>query len=145
MKWLAIPVLLLALAVCGTPAYDPVEAARQDAEIAQIETEAARQAQLAPIYTALTGLAYALLGAGAVGSAAYIGALAYLDVRRRASTVMPTRDGRLPVPLPQLPAASVAALGATHARLQLAATEQPLAATLTFDAQLVHLLEAPID
>lgn len=145
MKWLMLPILLLALAACGTPAYDPVEAARQDAEIAQIETEAARAEQLAPLYTALTGLAYALLGVGAVGSVAYLGALAYLDVRQRATTIMPTCDGRLPVPLPLLPVASVAALGATHARLQLAVSEQPLAAALTFDAELVHLLEAPID
>lgn len=143
MKWIALPILLLALAACGTPAYDPVRAARDEAEIARIETEAARAAQLAPLYTALTGLAYMLLGAGAVGSATYLGALAYFDVRQRATTVMPTHDGRLPVPIDLLPAASVAAPGATHARLQFAATDQPMERALTFDAQLVGLLEAP--
>jgi hypothetical protein len=149
MKW-AAPTFALALLVAGLvwwldPSHVAEREARAAATAARIALAAEREAQLAPLYTVLTGGAYVLLFLGAAGAVAYALALGALDLRRRATTTMPTRDGRLPVPLPQLPAASVAALGATHARLQLAAGEQPLLAALTFDAELVGLLEAPAE
>lgn len=149
MKWATLSfamALLVALALWWfDPAHVATREARAAAEAARIALAAEREAQLAPLYTALTGGAYMLLFLGAAGAVAYALALGALDLRRRATTVMPTRDGRLPVPMGQLPGASVAALGATHARLQLAAGEQPLANTLTFDAELLGLLEGPVE
>lgn len=135
MKWIVLA--LAALAAFWLVWNDPASVAeRNDALIAryaehQAQAQVAalsaqRDAALAPLYTALTALAYGLLGAVGVGVAAYVGTIGAIDVRRRATSVLPTSDGRMPVPTAYLPAASLAALGATHARLQLAATEQRL-------------------
>jgi len=163
MKWLIYLIALLALAACGGPSYDPAAYARSEAEIARYEAEAQaarldaqRAAELAPLTTQLTAVAYGLATALAAGIVTWALWGLYQDARRRAAEtravetlaaagVLPTPDGRLPVPVALLPAASLAALGAAHARLQLAATEQPLGATLTFEADrplLAGLLES---
>lgn len=147
MKWLTLALALLAAGALWW--FDPAhiatrnaEAAAENALLAQdTALQLERSVVLAPWVTGLQIVGIICLAVLAGG--ATVAALAWLY--RRGTTVMPTHDGRLPVPLTQLPAASVAALGATHARLQLATTEQPLTAALTFDAELYQLLDAPLD
>lgn len=149
--------LALALALVGVYALwwlDPSHAlereARAAAEAARVSQAASiemeRAAALAPWITGAQVVAV-LLGVALAGAAAAwgVGCL-YFDLRRRVTTAMPTRDGRLPVPLSQLPAASVAALGAHHAARQLSVSDQPLRGTLTFEQELVAgLLAEPVE
>jgi len=152
---LAAALLCLVLSACGAPSA--ADYARDQAEAQHYDLAAERERELAPLYTALTGLAYGLLGLAAVGAVAYIGGVAALDTRRRAlevkalaqtieAGVLPTPDGRLPVPLGALPAASLLALGLNAAPKQLAATDHALPHALSLpEPVLIRLLEAPTE
>ena len=135
--------------------HDPAAYARSEAEIARYEADAQRarldaerDAQLAPLYTAMSALFYVTLGVTVVGALTYTASLAYIDVKRqavRANLVLPTADGRVPIPMEMLPTASIAALGANAAVKQLTVTEQHLDRALTFEAAIVPALPEHVE
>jgi hypothetical protein len=135
--------------------HDPAAYARADAQIARYEAEAQRarldaerDAQLAPLYTAMSAFFYIALGVSITGGLAYVFTLMVIDARRqavRAQMVLPTADGRVPIPVAMLPTASLAALGANAAVKQLAVADQPLDRALTFEAAIVPALPEPVE
>ena len=135
--------------------HDPAAYARAEADIARYEAEAQRarldaerDAQLAPVYTAMSALFYVLLGVATTSGVGYMVALLVIDARRqavRAQMVLPTQDGRVPIPVAMLPTASLAALGANAAAKQLSVADQPLDRALTFEAQIVPALPERVE
>lgn len=142
MRYAFVLCLLVAMCLGAWRVTEPDAAdhARIAREAQAAELAAERDAELAPLGTAATATAMVLGVLTLAAAAGWAWARMYLDIRRRAQYVLPTPDGRLPVPAAQLPAASVAALGALHARGQLTATEQPLDAALTWERETVAAL-----
>lgn len=125
--------LLLASVVTGAAQgwndrYDPVEAARQDAQIAQLARERERAEALAPFVT----LAQGVLVVGVPVVLLGVLGVALLTFFRSADTVMPRGDGLLPVRRADLAVVAPQALGAFHAARQLEAARQPVPHTLSY-------------
>lgn len=122
---LAIVGLVITLVVCGAAGAaaltgpSALDYAREQAEIARIERQAALDAAWAPVRAAVVNLA--MLGV-TVGSLAYLAVLAGLHARRVAVERRPDPRGLLPVRAADQ-AAAVAALQAWHVA-QLAAAQR---------------------
>ena len=152
IRLFVLALALAALTACSS-APSAADIARDQAEATRYDLQAARSVALADDMTSAYRVAIWILCGLGVAVAGYvvvhIGTDAYVLVKSasvRASTTLPTIDGRVPIPNELLPAASMAALGAQHARLQLTVTEQALDNTLTFAGGgevLGRLLEAP--
>lgn len=127
---IALGALASALGELGQPVFNPVDYARQEAEIAALQRETARAEALAPVVTAAQAMV--ILGAPLL----FLGALgvALLRFFRGARYAMPRGDGLLPVPLDDLAAVAPQALGAFHAARQLEAGRQPVPHTISYHA-----------
>lgn len=114
----AIAALLILGAIAarlGGLHYDPVLAARQDAEIARLARESARAEALAPLDLAL-GIFWKLLPAVALaGGLLYLGALGVAHVARFRHERQPDIRGLLPVPAAEISEIGRAALAGYHA------------------------------
>lgn len=130
-----LAVLLLASVIASTaqdwggPRYDPVQAAREDAEIARLAREAEQEAFWAPVRAAVVNLAALSALAGGL---AYLGALGVSHVTRFRRERWPRHDGLLPVEAEQLATVAPQALGAWHAARQLEAQQQPVPHTISY-------------
>lgn len=114
------------------PRFDPVDYARQEAEIARYQAELERTRQLEPLDLMLAAAWRVLPLAAAIGGLAYLGAWGVAHQIRFRRERWPRHDGLLPVELAELPQVGAAALGAYHTARIAEAQRQPVPHALTF-------------